>query len=231
MKKIGVDPKELNAIFITHEHRDHIAGAGILSRKYDLPIFANGETWEAMADRLGKLREENRKEFNIEEEFYFKDIFVRPVPTSHDAVNPNGYVFENEKYKISMVTDTGYVSTEMEEIIKDSNLYFLESNHDVDMLRHGHYPWHLKQRVLSTHGHLSNDNSAQVVRNLIKGNGEILLLSHLSKENNTPEIVLKNILRTLEGMGIDTKMIEEGAVDLGVAARYDTSKFYNQEEK
>lgn len=231
MKKIGVNPKELNAIFITHEHRDHIAGAGILSRRYDLPIFANGETWEAMAERLGKIRDENRKEFRIEEDFYFKDIFIRPVPTSHDAVNPNGYVFENEKYKISMVTDTGYVSTAMEEIIKDSNLYFLESNHDVDMLRYGHYPWHLKQRVLSTHGHLSNDNSAQVVRNLIKGNGEIILLSHLSKDNNTPKIAYKNILKTLEEMGIDIKMIEEGAVDLDVAARYDTSKFYNQEEK
>lgn len=235
LSSINVDPKELDAIFITHEHRDHISGAGVLARKYDLPIYANGETWEKMETELekiiGPVRKDLRKKFRIEEEFYFKDIFIRPVPIFHDAINPNGYVFEKENCKISVVTDTGWVSTEMEEMIKDSDIYFLESNHDVDMLKDGHYPWPLKQRVLSTRGHLSNDNSADVVRNLVKGNGEIILLSHLSKDNNTPELAYESMAKTLDEMGIDEKMLKEGAVDLDVAARYDTSKFYNKEEK
>lgn len=177
-----------------------------------------------MAPRIKKIADHNIKEFRIDEEFYFRDIFVRPVPTFHDAVNPNGYIFESEGKKISVVTDTGWISTEMREMMKDSHLYFLESNHDVDMLINGSYPWPLKQRVLSTRGHLSNENTAEVIKHLAKGNGEVIILSHLSQDNNTPDLAYKNAYDTLEEMGIE---VESGAVVLEIAPRYTTCEIYS----
>lgn len=223
-----MDPRELDAIFITHEHKDHICGAGILSRRYNIPIFANGETWQAMAGAIKKISQENIKEFRIEENFYFKDIFIKPVPTFHDAINPNGYVFETESSKISIITDTGWINTSIQETIKNSNIYFLESNHDVDMLKNGTYPWPLKQRVLSTRGHLSNDNCSDVIESVVKGNGEVIILSHLSKDNNSPEIAYNNMSKTLDKMGID---LIDGAVTLEVAPRYANSKVYDFRRK
>ncbi len=223
-----MDPRELDAIFITHEHKDHICGAGILSRRYNIPIFANGETWQAMAGAIKKVSQENIKEFRIEENFYFKDIFIKPVPTFHDAINPNGYVFETESSKISIITDTGWINTSIQETIKNSNIYFLESNHDVNMLKNGTYPWPLKQRVLSTRGHLSNDNCSDVIESVVKGNGEVIILSHLSKDNNSPEIAYNNMSKTLDKMGID---LIDGAVTLEVAPRYANSKVYDFRRK
>lgn len=228
LKEIHVDPRDLDAIFITHEHKDHIHGAGILSRKYNIPIFANGETWEAMADYLKKIDKNNIREFRIEEGFYFKDIYVEPVPVFHDAVNPNGYILKDDKFKISVVTDTGWINTQMQEQMKDSNIYFLESNHDVDMLKNGSYPWPLKQRVLSTRGHLSNENASELIKQLGKGSGEIIVLSHLSIDNNTPELAYKNMKKTLDEMGIE---LEIGAANLEVAPRYTTSKIYDFRRK
>lgn len=199
-------------------------GAGVLSRRYDIPIYANGETWEAMAPRINKIAKHNIKEFRIEEGFYFKDLYVRPVPTFHDAVNPNGYVFQTDHKKISIVTDTGWISTDMKEMMEDSDLYFLESNHDVEMLINGTYPWPLKQRVLSTRGHLSNENSAEVIRQLAKGNGEIIILSHLSQDNNTPELAYKNMYDNLKDMGIE---VDIGAAKLVIAPRYTPCEIYS----
>ncbi|MDO5027833.1 MAG: MBL fold metallo-hydrolase [Bacillota bacterium] len=224
LKSIGVRPEDLDAIFVTHEHRDHIHGVGILSRKLDLPIYANGQTWQAMKDSLGKLEMKNVKEFSIDQPFYFKDIFIRPVPTFHDAANPNGYTLADEKSKISLITDTGWVGQEIIDAIKDSDLYFLESNHDVDMLKAGPYSWPLKQRVLSTRGHLSNDNCSQVAREILKGQGEALVLSHLSIENNTRDLAFNNMKKTIEEKNL---IIDPGVVDLEIAPRSQASKFYN----
>lgn len=224
LKNIGVDPRDLDGIFITHEHRDHVCGAGVLSRRYNIPLFANGETWEAMAPIVKKIDGSNIKEFRIEENFYFKDIFIKPVPTFHDAVNPNGYVFETEGSKISIITDTGWINTEMLEQISNSDIYFLESNHDVDMLKNGSYPWPLKQRVLSTKGHLSNDNCSDVIEKLVKGTGEIIVLSHLSVDNNRPEIAYDNMKKTLDKLKID---LNTGGAILEIAPRYTNSKLFD----
>ena len=228
LESIGVDPKDLDAIFITHEHTDHISGAGILSRKFNLPIFANGETWDAMAASIKKIDPKNIKEFHIEENFYFKDIFIRPVPIFHDAVNPNGFILEDETSKISIITDTGWINTRMIEMIYGSDLYFLESNHDIDMLKNGSYPWVLKQRILSTNGHLSNENCSDVIESVAKGNGEAIILSHLSIDNNTPDLAYDNMKKTLDKIGIETEI---GAARLEVAPRYTTSKLYDIRRK
>jgi phosphoribosyl 1,2-cyclic phosphodiesterase len=224
LKKIDVDANDLDAIFVTHEHIDHISGVGVLSRRYDLPVFANHDTWNAMESEIKSISEKNRREFDICDKFYFKDLFVIPVPTFHDAVNPNGYVFLSENEKFSVITDTGWINTEMKELIKDSNLYYIESNHDIDMLKNGIYPWALKKRIISTRGHLSNDNCSDVLKELVRGNGEAVLLAHLSKENNTPELAYENAKKLFSDMGLD---LEKNDVKLEVAPRYDTSCFYD----
>lgn len=228
LESVGVDPRDLDAIFITHEHIDHIKGAGILSRRYDIPIYANEETWQAMERALGAIDSKNIKEFRIEDSFYFKDIFVRPVPIFHDAINPNGYTFQTEQSKFSLITDTGWVSDSIIESIKDSDVYYLESNHDLDMLKNGPYSWALKQRVLSTKGHLSNENCSKVVETLLKGKGEALILSHLSVENNTPKLAYENMKKTIDKIGL---AVEEGVISLEVAPRYIAGTVYDYRGK
>lgn len=228
LKAIDLRPEDLDAIFVTHEHRDHVHGVGILSRKLDLPIYANFETWEAMRESLGKIAMKNIKEFSNESGFYFKDMFITPVPTFHDAINPNGYTIADEKEKISLITDTGWVSQEIIDAIKDSDLYFLESNYDIEMLKTGPYSWPLKQRVLSTQGHLSNENCSEVAREILKGNGEALVLSHLSIENNTTDLAYKNMKDTIEKINLK---IDKGVVDLDIAPRYEPSRLYDLKER
>lgn len=188
LRGIGVNPHELDAIFITHEHCDHASGAGIISRKYDIPIFANDQTWEALLPVVKKIKPEHMKIFDVEKSFLFKDFWITPVPLFHDSVFANGYVIQTEKTKLSIITDTGWISTDMKNLMKDSQLYYIESNYDVDMLKNGYYPWVLKQRILSTRGHLSNENCAEVMGELAVGNREIVMLSHLSQDNNTPTL-------------------------------------------
>lgn len=224
LENIGVDPSTLDGIFISHEHKDHISGAGVLSRRYDIPIFANSETWSAMENFLGKISSKNRREFDVSDNFYFKNLYVTPVPLFHDAVNPNGYVFQTDFAKLSVITDTGWVSNDMMDFIRDSNLYVLESNHDEKMLINGFYPWHLKQRILSTRGHLSNENCSKVLKELIKGHGEIVLLSHLSVDNNTQDLALGESKKILTEAGKD---LTNGGVHLDVAPRYINSKLFD----
>lgn len=228
LESIGVDIREIDAIFITHEHTDHISGAGILSRRFNIPIYANGETWIAMEDKIKNIDPINRREFYKESSFYFRDIFITPVPIFHDAANPNGFVLRSENEKISVVTDTGYINTQMLDMMRDSNLYFLESNHDIEMLKTGRYTWPLKQRILSTKGHLSNDNTSEVLQEIIKKEGEIYILSHLSIDNNTPEIAYNQARKTLENKGGE---LDIGSVKLEVAPRFETSKLYDLKEE
>ncbi|NLY21051.1 MAG: MBL fold metallo-hydrolase [Tissierellia bacterium] len=221
LKSIDVEAKDLDAIFVTHEHNDHCAGVGVLSRRYDLPVFANKDTWEAMLPTIKEVKESNIKVFDIEKDFEFRDLHIVPVPLFHDAVNANGFVLENEKSKVSIVTDTGWVSSDMKELILNSNLYFIESNHDEDMLKNGHYSWVLKQRILSTRGHLSNFHTATLLGEILKANRERIILSHLSSDNNTPTLAYETVYEYLDQKGYD---IEREDVLLSVAPRYSATE-------
>lgn len=181
-----------------------------------------------MRESLGKIDMKNIKEFSPDSGFYFKDMFITPVATFHDAASPNGYTIADEKEKISIITDTGWVSQDIIDAIKDSDLYFLESNYDIEMLKNGPYSWPLKQRVLSTQGHLSNENCAEVAREILKGNGEALILSHLSIENNTIDLAYKNIQDTIEKMNLK---IDREVVDLDIAPRHQPSRLYDLKER
>ncbi len=203
MSSKGVNPNSIDAIFVTHEHIDHSKGVGILSRRYNIPIYANADTWKAMETTIGKIKEENIKVFTTEQDFELRDLTIYPVGIFHDAADPVGYIVYYKNKKISVVTDTGWVNNNIIDSIRNSDLYLIESNHDIKMLKEGSYPWALKQRILSTRGHLSNDDCGRVLDNVLTGRGEIVLLGHLSQDNNIPELAFETARRGIEKLGID----------------------------
>lgn len=201
MDTIGEEIKNIDAIFVTHEHIDHIQGAGILSRRFDIPIYANEATWNAMSKIVGDVKEHNIK--IIDEYTEIKDLTVRAFDIFHDAVSPVGYNIFYKNKKISLVTDTGCIDGNIANSINDSDLILIESNHDEDMVLIGSYSWPLKRRVLGEFGHISNDTAGKVLSKIIRRGNEIVLLGHLSRENNFPELAYKTVENILIQNGID----------------------------
>ncbi|MCX7883633.1 MAG: MBL fold metallo-hydrolase [Caloramator sp.] len=215
LKDIGINPCEIDAIVITHEHDDHIKSAGILSRRFNIPIYANTNTWEAMIEKLGEVKRENIKIFDDYNPFEIGDVFVIPYEIPHDAVKPCGYSFINAKVKISIATDIGYASDTVKENIKDSDLILLESNHDVEMLKVGPYPYPLKLRILGDKGHLSNEAAGDTIVDILNSKIKKIILGHLSKTNNYPQLALRTVLSILE-----MNNIRDGRdVDIDIALR------------
>ena len=205
---IGVDPHTLDALLITHEHSDHICGAGVLSRKYKLPIYATAGTWEAMDGKLGKIGEDQKRVFDSFADFYIGDIGVVPFSIPHDAAEPVGYRLWGGNVSISTATDLGHFPRAIRDAIAGSSLVLLESNHDPDMLRmNSHYSQKLKQRILSNHGHLSNDACADALLQLVDNGTQHVILGHLSGENNTPSLARQvnesRMLREGIRLGVD----------------------------
>lgn len=194
---IGENPAELCAIFVTHEHIDHVRGAGILSRKFNLPIYANVNTWGAMKPMLGVVGAENIMNFCTGERFDVGGISVCSFPIPHDASEPVGYNFFAEGKKITVATDIGHISLSLLNCLEDSDLLLLESNHDVEMLRIGPYPWHLKKRIAGDHGHLSNETAGKVIAYMAEKGTKRFLLGHLSRENNFPELAYQTVCNAL----------------------------------
>lgn len=202
LKGIDVDPSSIDCILVTHEHKDHTKGVGILSRRYDLPIYANTNTWRAMEKDLGNIKDKNILEFKTDEGFEFKDLAILPFKVSHDSSEPVGFAFYHKNKKVSYLTDTGYVSDDVKKRIRNSNLLVIESNHDVEMLKVGGYPWFLKKRVLSSEGHLSNETAGKIIAEILTGREEDVLLAHLSKENNFPELAYQTVVNIVSEKGI-----------------------------
>lgn len=203
LSSIDVDPTTIDGILVTHEHIDHTSGVGVLSRRYDIPIYANANTWIGMNSTIKTIKEKNTKIFTTNGNFDIKDIGIHPISVFHDALEPVGYVIFYGKYKLSIITDTGRINDAIRNEIKDSNLYFIESNHDLEMLSQGSYPWHLKKRIMSTHGHLSNDDAGLLMGDVLSGSGEIVLLGHLSQDNNLPELAYETVRKGIISQGID----------------------------
>lgn len=221
LDSIDVDIKSIDAIFVTHEHLDHIKGVGVLARRHNLKVFSNENTFHNMLSTTKEINSENVFFFENERPFQFKDIYIEPMNTFHDCSKGSCFTFTGNK-KISLVTDTGFVDQSIMEKIKDSSLYYLEANHDKDMLLQGSYPWHLKQRILSNRGHLSNENASNLLKELITKNKEIVMLSHLSKDNNIPKLATRTVRDALLN-----KNIKEGTdYILEVAPREEASEIY-----
>jgi phosphoribosyl 1,2-cyclic phosphodiesterase len=193
LRALGESPEELSAILITHEHSDHVAGLQRLAAKLDVPVFLTEPThhaWnKAMRDEEGKIPELPKPEhFASGRRFQVGDIEVTPFTIPHDATDPVGFTFRTEGVKIGYATDLGYMPVSVRDHLRSCDVLVIESNHDVEMLRGGPYPWSVKQRVMSRVGHLSNDALAEFFSSDYDGGAAYVILAHLSEQNNHPEI-------------------------------------------
>lgn len=204
LREVGESADEVSAILITHEHSDHVAGLERLAGKLNIPIFlteATHHTWKrAMRDEQGKTPELPKTEyFSAGRRFRVGDIEVSAFTIPHDAADPVGFAFQAEGIKIGFATDLGYMPVSVRNHLRGSTVLVMESNHDVEMLRTGPYPWSVKQRVMSRVGHLSNDSLAEFFTNDYDGVAEYVILAHLSEQNNHPEIARASAEQALRG--------------------------------
>ena len=201
ISEVGQFAGRLDGILITHEHTDHIKGAGVLSRKYNLPIYATAGTWEQMSGKIGEVASRNMRVIDGHE-FLIGDICAQPIALSHDAADPVGYAIMGGGRKVSILTDTGKVTTQMLDAAAGSTIVLLESNHDIDMLRNGEYPYRLKNRILSTKGHLSNVDAGQAAVELFRRGVRGILLGHLSSHNNLKQLAYDTVYNCCMQAGI-----------------------------
>lgn len=201
MKERDVTGEEIDGILVTHEHSDHIKGLGAVARKYDLPIYANEKTWEAMEKSIGKIAEENRVVLGTGEVRDFGTLRVESFGISHDAAEPVGYCFYDGNEKLSVATDLGYMSDKVKQVISDSNVLVLESNHDIEMLRMGRYPWNIKRRILGDMGHLSNEDAGEALSELLTGDLKRTYLAHLSRDHNMMDLAKMTVRDSMEERG------------------------------
>jgi phosphoribosyl 1,2-cyclic phosphodiesterase len=202
MKEREISGHELDAILVTHEHSDHIKGLGAFARKYSLPIYANEKTWAAMLHTIGEIPETKRKIMPTDSVMEIADLRVESYAISHDAVEPVGYCFYAEGAKLSLATDLGYVSDKVMRQLQNSDVMVLETNHDVNMLRMGRYPWNIKRRILGDTGHLSNEAAGDALCSLLSGNLKRVYLAHLSQQHNQMDLAKLTVNTVLEDNGI-----------------------------
>jgi len=197
LESIGESFDRISAILVTHEHIDHIYGAGVLSRRYNIPVYANSETWEAMRPFLGKMAPGHIRCIDVGQPLEIGDIQVKSFPIPHDAACPVGYNLFIKDKKITIATDIGHINRGLLSNFEKSDMILLESNHDIEMLKTGPYPWPLKQRIMGDFGHLCNDMAGKVVAYLAEYGTKLFLLGHLSKENNFPELAYQTVCNAL----------------------------------
>lgn len=220
---IGEKPCDIDALLVTHEHSDHISAAGIMSRRFDLPIYATSKTWESMEAGLGNIKPHNIKTIDKDNSFEIGDIGIKAFSVPHDAADPVAYSFFIGNCKVTTATDIGHITDDITDNLKGSAAILLESNHNVNMLKMGRYPWPLKQRILGDKGHLSNEVCAKLAAMLVKLGTTRIILGHLSQENNSPELAY--ITTYNEFVSNDISVGED--VKLAVASRTGVSEVCN----
>jgi phosphoribosyl 1,2-cyclic phosphodiesterase len=182
---IGVDAADLHAILISHDHTDHIRGAGTLARRFKIPLVASYPTRRAGENLLTKAQ---TVEFEAGYSFEFRDLLIDPFPITHDAADPVGFTIESGEGRIGFATDLGMVTRLVADKLQGCRALILEANHDEEMLLNGPYPWHLKQRIRSRHGHISNAEAMTLLGDLLHPGLEAVFLAHLSEVNNDPDL-------------------------------------------
>lgn len=197
LNDIGRDMSDINGILVTHEHRDHVAGVGVLARKYKMDIYANEATWRAMTPIIGEIDVAQKHIFEMGQTMTLGGIDIESFGVSHDAAAPQFYAFHKNHKKFVMLTDTGYVSDRIKGVIENADAYLFESNHDIEMLRMGQYPWHLKQRILGDQGHLSNEDGAIAMAEVLGDATKRIYLGHLSQDNNMKELARMTVTDVL----------------------------------
>lgn len=195
LAKLDLNASDIDGILITHEHSDHIAGLGVLCRKYHIPVFATKGTINAILSGGGKSAPDPELfcEIEADKKLIIKDLTVSPMRISHDAAEPVAYRIGFGNKKVAICTDLGIYNDYTVECLKGMDAVLLEANHDVNMLQVGPYPYYLKQRILGDRGHLSNENSGRLLNRILHDNMKAIMLGHLSKENNMPELAYEAV--------------------------------------
>ena len=202
LEKAGALAKDIDAIIVTHEHIDHIKGVGILCRRYNIPVYATLGTWKAMIDSIGKIDADLIRYIAAEVPFQIKGTVFHPFSTSHDAAESIGLVFSDGEKHGGIATDLGTVSRHIYDLLSKCSILMIEANHDENMLRCGAYPQHLKERILSDCGHLSNRMCGALCAKLVRdGSLKKIMLGHLSTDNNTPHIAYEAVKGSIEANG------------------------------
>ncbi len=219
LEDINVDPTSLDGILVTHEHIDHVQSLGTLSKKYDLPVFVNQETLDAMPKQKDKIAEKNVKLFKVTENFSIGDLEIKPFSIPHDAANPCGFNILKENKKISIATDIGHMTKNILNNLEESLFIMLEANYDPEILKCSSYPFNLKTRISGPTGHLSNELAGKTITHLLQSGLKNAMLGHLSKESNFPELAYQTVLDELLSTNYD-----ENNFKLSVASRDSHSK-------
>ena len=222
LDNLNVDAKDLDGVIVTHEHIDHIQSIGNLSKKFDIPVFANQKTFDAMPKQTEKLSEKNKKKINIDEKFMIGDIEILPFSIPHDAADPCGFTLFSNNKKISIATDIGHMTGDIVKQIDGSEFVLLEANYDTEVLKYTKYPFKLKERIAGPTGHLSNKMAGQTINYLINSGLKKAMLGYLSKESNFPELAYQTVIDEIiaNGTNIDD-------FSLSVADRNEPGKLIN----
>ncbi len=233
LKLKDINPFDIDAIFITHEHSDHISGLGVISRKYNIPIYATKETIDYIRfmcsnvngckGGLGVIDESLFNVINVEEEILIKDLKIKPFHIYHDALDPVGYKISSETKSVAVATDIGHFDEYIIDVLSDLDAILIEANHDIRMLEISSYPYSLKQRILSDSGHMCNEVCGCLLNNIVSPRLKKIILGHLSKENNFPELALRSVCNEINNGKHDYKADD---FDIEVARRDCPSAYY-----
>jgi phosphoribosyl 1,2-cyclic phosphodiesterase len=214
LEECGVNPADLDALLVTHSHRDHVQGVGVMARRYRLPVYATEGTWLEM-DQIGPLQPDQQRVIETEDSWEVGDLKIESYPTSHDALDSVGFVMTKGKKSVGIVTDSGVFTARMRKNLMNMDCLILEANHDPDLLDRGRYPWPLKKRIASVTGHLSNEMAGEALAKIKGEKTRTVVLAHLSEENNSPGLARKTVCETLA-----KNDVELGDIDIFIAPRY-----------
>lgn len=217
---IDIAPSTIDGILITHEHSDHVQGLGTFSKKFNLPVFVNQETLDAMPKQRDKIDSNNIKTFKVTDKFSIGDLEIKPFSIPHDAANPCGFNIWKEDKKISIATDIGHMTNTILKNLEESLFIMLEANYDPEVLRCSSYPFTLKSRIAGPTGHLSNEIAGKTISYLLKSGLKNAMLGHLSKESNFPELAYQTVFDEL----ITNQDFDKNHLGLNVASRDNHSK-------
>ena len=220
---INIEPTSLDGILITHEHTDHVQGLGTFSKKFNLPVYVNQETLDAMPKQKDKIDSNLIKTFAIDDKFSIGDLEVKPFSIPHDATNPCGFSIWKEDKKISIATDIGHMTNSILKNLEESLFVLLEANYDPEVLRCSSYPFPLKSRIAGPIGHLSNEIAGKTISHLLKCGLKNAMLGHLSKESNFPELAYQTVMDEI----MSSDSLKQDSLNLSVASRDVHSKLIN----